>query len=504
MIRLEQIRIFFLKRRLLFGIGALVIVCGGLSLAAISYMRSTDDFALSAGREVVLTKQGFVPNRLVIQQGDTVVFKNNLSDAFWPASHPHPTHTTYARFDPKRPIEEGASWEFTFTHPGVWKYHDHLASRYEGEIIVLDNKGGVVRKPCPKPGAEVYACFEEDVIEQLTKHGLDAALDRMALLYEQSETFKTLCHSITHTLGEAGYEQFASGKSITLTGKTSYCSYGFYHGFMEAMLQNEGSVDEARRFCSSTGDKLSAVTTNAEGACYHGIGHGAVDGGDPRDWGNPKALVDPGLSLCEQVDASPERFYRCASGAFNSLALMYVYNEYNLKANEDSLYDVCLLWGEDRIRRPCYFEMNMLLMRRTGGDLQKAIPHVEKIEDRAHAAFAMKGVSGVLPAYMSGPDSVAFEQAVAICRSARADLQVPCIEGIAIGLMEVGKPGEEYVRTLSFCSSPGLNDKEVLACKKTAFSSVRAYYSKDKQAAICATIEPSLRPYCVEPNPRID
>lgn len=491
-----------LMRRALFAGMPLLLLCAGFAAYA-SFGSTAERFELSSGRTVTLTEDGFTPKRLVIKQGDTVTFTSVVAGEYWPASHPHPTHTTYAQFDPKKPIEEGGTWAHTFTRPGIWRYHDHLASNQEGEIVVLDYREGVPKYPCPDPGDERYGCFEAQIEQELAERGLDAALDRMAALYEKSPTFQTLCHAIAHTLGKAGYRHFEQGKQIELSGKTSYCSYGFYHGFMEEMLQSTGSVEKAREFCASTGQALNAVSANAEGACYHGIGHGAVDGGDPRDWGNPKALVDPGLELCEQVGRSEQHFYRCASGAFNSLALMYIYNEYDLKADERDLFAVCRLWDEERLQKPCYFEMNTLVMRRTGADLSRAIAQVERIPESAYAAFAMKGVAGILPARFTEPFERHFEDAVAVCQSARADLRTPCVEGVAIGLMEAGKPGEEYKATLSFCDVRGLTEDQRFSCKKAAFSSIRAYYSKDEQAVICATIEKSLRPYCVEPEPRL-
>src|ERR1051326_866180 len=54
--------------------------------------------------EVDYTSSGFSPSTLTVKAGDTVVFKNKSSSAFWPASDPHPTHTDYPGFDAKQPI----------------------------------------------------------------------------------------------------------------------------------------------------------------------------------------------------------------------------------------------------------------------------------------------------------------------------------------------------------------------------------------------------------------
>lgn len=90
----------------------------------------------AANLEVVYTASGFSPKTLTIKTGDTVVFKNNSGEDFWPASGPHPTHTNYPEFDAKKAISSGGSYSFTFTRTGSWKYHNHLNPGSTGTITV--------------------------------------------------------------------------------------------------------------------------------------------------------------------------------------------------------------------------------------------------------------------------------------------------------------------------------------------------------------------------------
>jgi plastocyanin len=87
---------------------------------------------------VSMTDAAFVPNTLTIKKGDTVKFTNNGTKAIWPASAPHPTHTDYPAFDPKKGVAVGESWSFTFTLVGTWKYHDHLNPTRFGSISVTE------------------------------------------------------------------------------------------------------------------------------------------------------------------------------------------------------------------------------------------------------------------------------------------------------------------------------------------------------------------------------
>ena len=99
---------------------------------------------------VIYTDTGYLPNTLKIEAGETVTFKNQSSQAMWPASDLHPTHRLYSgtslaehcpdtegtAFDACTGIQPGSSWSFTFNKKGTWKYHDHLNPSFTGTIIV--------------------------------------------------------------------------------------------------------------------------------------------------------------------------------------------------------------------------------------------------------------------------------------------------------------------------------------------------------------------------------
>lgn len=88
--------------------------------------------------EVFMKPDVFEPETLTIKKGATVEFKNEDSQARWPASNIHPTHGIYPEFDPKEPVEPGKSWSFKFDKVGSWKYHDHLIPYIRGVIVVTE------------------------------------------------------------------------------------------------------------------------------------------------------------------------------------------------------------------------------------------------------------------------------------------------------------------------------------------------------------------------------
>ncbi len=101
-------------------------------------------------KTVEITAAGFSPNPLTIKAGDTVTFVNKDTAQHWPASAVHPAHTVYPGsdinkcgtaeaatiFDSCNGLATGETFEFTFTHVGSWKYHDHLNPSLWGTIVV--------------------------------------------------------------------------------------------------------------------------------------------------------------------------------------------------------------------------------------------------------------------------------------------------------------------------------------------------------------------------------
>ena len=82
------------------------------------------------------TDSGFGQARAVINPGDSVVFRNDSSRSFWPASDPHPAHTELSAFDARSAVAPGQSYTMTFEQSGNWGFHNHLNSSEMGTVSV--------------------------------------------------------------------------------------------------------------------------------------------------------------------------------------------------------------------------------------------------------------------------------------------------------------------------------------------------------------------------------
>jgi plastocyanin len=444
--------------------------------------------------EIVLTKNGFSPSELTIHQGETVTFTTTTDKEFWPASDSHPTHDIYTDFDPKQPIASNKSWSFVFTKAGSFKYHDHLVSNQRGVINVMAAGTSFIPKSDCASKAVSPECWEEQINFTLNNQGLDAAFNLLAKLYSAQPAFASSCHSYTHILGDEAYEMFSAGKDVNLTAKTAYCGQGFYHGFMEALMQNSGNLQEARDFCAHAREKLSGQTSDAEGACYHGIGHGVADGSDPTAWGQESKIIEPALQLCEKAGPTTAFINRCSSGVFNSLAIMYGDPKYKLDFNLDEPFRACKPLDKDYFVKPCYQEMNTIILNSYKGDFAKAAKSIESVEDSNNAFAAMSSLAGYESHYRSDPNY--FSTIVSICHSLQGTLPGACVYGYAGGLMEFGSPGEEYINAMQFCGLNSLFASEKDLCFKRVIWLTSVYYPKNRYREVCEFAQEKYKQPC--------
>ncbi len=454
-----------------------------------------------------MTKDGFFPSTLTINQGDTVIFTTQLDQAFWPASDPHPTHDIYPEFDPKHPVDPDKSWSFKFDRIGSWKFHNHLDPSSRGVINVLDRNGSAVKINCNDPQQnDKIQCWEDSLDNTLETKGLDVAFQQLAQLYESDPYFAANCHGFVHRLGQAAYERFSQHQDIKLSPKTSYCAYGFYHGFMEALLKKTGDPSKAKEFCDYAQKQLSGQTSDAGGACFHGIGHGTVDGDDTEAWGDPEKMIKPGLKICDGVASNPMERYRCISGAYNSIEILSHNDKYQLDELAKDPFSFCKTQPINN-KEACYTNMLPaieILYRENFKEEVKKIETIpsdgdkENLELFGYTVKEMTAVSLFHEYIRLHTRSQDFDilDGINLCHSVSGDLRLPCVEGLAGGHMKYGEPGKEYVKGLAFCKRPELKDDERNECYRYILTRLSIWYNSQKRTEICSSVDKDYQKFC--------
>lgn len=344
-----------------------------------------------------------------------------------------------------------------------------------------------------------YACWA-DYLEIVSRNqGVPDAFRLMATLYVNEPGARKSCHALTHRIGGAAYRKFATSGDITVTPETAFCNFGFYHGFMEALAADGQDIARARAFCARV-DTEPRGTPDAGPQCFHGIGHGMVNGHEPKLWGNDAAMVNRALHLCEAVADTADRRYRCATGVFNGLAIFYVRGEYGLSMADIHSDDPLRICREQApaYRQACYGNMKIVFSRLTGRDFPKMLTIAERIPDEQDAAATVWYLAGFN--IERKLDRTDYGDDIRACRSLREPLRLPCIQGLATGFLWYGFPGHEYEGALHFCGAERLSHDERQACFDKISSLLPIFYPRPRVTEICKTIPAPYRAQCGTPK----
>lgn len=487
------------------GIAGVVVI---LSVANMVYWYSYSTKTEGATHEIKLTEEGFVPSTVTIAKGDTVVFTTTRDKSFWPASDLHPTHTIYPEFDPKQPIEPDKSWSFRFDQEGEWRFHDHLAPLFRGVIrvgsetasvvIATDTATGKTATECPQllENSSKQICWNNNLTSALKQKGIGPAFDLFAAFYNADPDFAENCHEFTHLIGEAAYEKFSKKEDFAVPPQVAYCSYGFYHGFMEAMVQKTGKSEGARELCDYIDKQLAKEggSVGTADACFHGIGHGVTDGSSPQAQRDVFAAINPGLELCEKIGRNEREIKLCGTGVFNALASFYTKPEYNLDKQDP--FWICRQQPKLYFQHACYDDLKTLTMSLADNDFAKAIRlYYETITEDTYAADAIDNLATFAGYSILRNNTI--KDAINTCHRTQKRLHIPCIRGLGAGFMTAGAPDEEYKKALGeVCDNALLNEEERAGCFERVLWVSYARYSSEKHQQICATVPEKYRYHC--------
>ncbi len=362
------------------------------------------------------------------------------------------------------------------------------------------NSAGRIGAHClaASPGKDRSYCWYDTLERVLREHGVAAAFSALAVLYAQNPDVENICHELTHRIGQAAYENFAANRNFDVTPKMAFCNFGFYHGFMERLLAESGDAAQARSFCEYVDRALGALTQGASGQCFHGIGHGMVNGHEAGLWGNARAMISRALPLCEEVSDTPGRRRRCAAGVYNGIFEFHLRGEYGLHMDQiDAADPLALCRGAPKdYRVACYADAYWVVAHIAKRDFSKITATLSQIPDPAVAAKTVWYFASFNMDQRLGAND--HDRDIAICRGLAAHLRLPCIQGLGTGFLLYGPPEYEYVGAIRFCGAEILHADERIACFENILGRIRDSYSPVKVSQICAGVDASYRKFCRE------
>jgi hypothetical protein len=457
---------------------------------------------------VILKESGFEPNTLVIRQNDTVIFKTELGKPFWPASNLHPKHGIYPEFDPKEPVPADGSWEFKFEKAGRFKYHDHVFANYTGLIIALtpqEEEAGVSSAPttdineCAKHEdvGEKQQCWDEQLEVVLAADGIDMAFDYFLKLYNTEPDVPKECHGWGHTLGEAAYDIYKEGHELNLRPESSYCGYGYFHGFIGALIKDTGQVQNTKEFCLYVEKELEGKVKGVLDNCIHGVGHGVTsmlleEGGDHI--GDFMKTGKKGVDICEMIYTEAMDLENCYDGVFNELHLELFNSNYGMdfakymeESNNDPFH-YCKL-QEDRHKLACFYELSGMFWFIFDLDVvaatQYALENTEDLHTRGEKVVAKIAADQIQFDIVKDT----HEKSIDACRIVPDFLFKACFEGIINGFVQHGEPGNYHVKGYAFCDEAYLTKEESVQCYEGLTRMLEWLYNPEDFKRACDYIE---------------
>lgn len=439
------------------------------------------------------TAAGFTPSTVLIRKHDTVRFVNDTSKPLWIESDRYVSALIYPDANMTEPVVPGSSWSFTFNEAGVWAFHDADKRTYKGEVLVNGVAGEASSNCLRKAGPSLSAyCWEPEIRAIIQKQGLEAAFNFFAKEYSADDVFKGNCHDITHVLGAAAYEDFKGGTSVVNRQETSYCGYGFYHGFIQVALDGEGSdgLRAVRTYCETLeeSDKFNSkgAAHLAASACYHGIGHAVFDLADESYWGDSARMVARALSTCESTLSDEHARYMCSTGVFNSLANALSARTFGLSFADKDIFLVCQN-AKTEYQDHCYGELGLGYVREYRLSTKDSIEFFRTFGNASGTAASIGGIiDDDIRRGISAFDPEAYRKLCAAFKEQQ--YSDACLFGVSVGLSFGAQVSQDYSHMVGFCEGIPPGDSR-RSCFEQMFARIRGIASEREMPAICAKLK---------------
>lgn len=349
-------------------------------------------------------------------------------------------------------------------------------------------------------------CWLQMPLEFVKAGSMKAGFRAFSYLYDTYPLFASSgCHRHAHKIGDAAYSGFYVGRGLALEEidfpqEATACGYGFFHGFIEHLVQNNADKQFVVSSCEYLRATYSSTMRDVGTICYHASGHGFMqreaDSLPKGMWGNAANMVAQPLKRCEELPTNEREIEDCREGVFNVLVDWMETGNFGLAPRKQ---DPLVLCGqvEEGWRYACLYELAQNLGNITEGSPLKAAAFAASIRDTEQRKMAF----GVMVAGMmqSATALDEYKRILAECNSIKeAALYETCVVSSANGMMEHGEPGEEYKKVLDLCADPSLREGGDAACYLALSKRLPRFYEPGKAARICAAFPEIYRQSCDE------
>lgn len=361
-------------------------------------------------------------------------------------------------------------------------------------------------KPCTKieKAEEQTECIFRVLGRELRVEGVEAVFASFTHAYEMFPAFVSAgCHRQVHRLGDMVYYGLYVGRedleAIDFPEETTACGYGFYHGFMEHLIQDYPRPDFVTQTCEYLSKRLSGQMRDIQMTCYHGSGHGFTLAQSEKTpahlWGDLRAFTDVPVRQCDALPkATASDIEQCKEGVFNVIVDWMAINQYGFKYDSKRPFTVC-----DSValssRKACYYEMAQKLDNASGRDPLRMEQIVNQISDTDLRLMAFQvGIAGLVQNIIVQHGE---EDIITQCATLNESMRKACTQSVVHGLFEHGTPQEEYQRPLEMCALPSIqNTGDQSFCYATTAGYLKRFYTPERSLELCKKFPDDFREAC--------
>jgi hypothetical protein len=361
--------------------------------------------------------------------------------------------------------------------------------------------------PCHKETVDTQQieCIFRAIEREIINDGISAGMVLFSRAYADFPVFVAQgCHKQAHRVGDIVYARLYTAEegmdALDFPQETTACGYGFFHGFLEHLIQDRPDPAFVDSVCSRLDERLGSQMQAIRSICFHGSGHGfALAHAEtlPHSaWGNVRAFTVEAAANCDKLTQADERSVEeCKEGVFNVLVEWMSLDQYGFTLNRKRPFSSCDA-GPKNLRSACYYEMAQKLDGLADFDPVKLAAIVADISDAQLRRTAFQvGIAGIVQNTLQDVD--ASEKILSACATLDEEFSKGCLESYIHGLFEHGAPQEEYIRALEVCRLDVIIANG-LAPQCYSFVSARLprFYTPDQRKNICKLLPAEFRESC--------
>ncbi|MHB1086721.1 MAG: hypothetical protein ACYCZ0_03165, partial [Minisyncoccota bacterium] len=347
----------------------------------------------------------------------------------------------------------------------------------------------------------IFRAIEREILDD----GMSAGMVLFSRAYADFPSFVAKgCHKQAHRVGDIVYARLYTPvegiDALDFPQETTSCGYGFFHGFLEHLIQDRPDPAFVDSTCVNLDKRLGGIMGDIKSTCFHGSGHGfALAHAEtlPRSaWGDVREFTVEAAAKCDLLAQADKRsIEECKEGVYNVLVEWMSLDQYGFTLNREHPFSVCDAGPKD-LQSACYYEVAQKLDGFADRDPIKLARIVADIpSERLRNMSFQVGIAGIVQNTIQDPG--ALDKTLSSCGTLDRKLFGLCMTNVIHGLFEHGVPQKEYIRALDVCKLDTIVDGGLTSeCYHAVMERLPRFYSQDQQKKICALFPSELREDC--------